>query len=132
MYKKLSETENVVNEVREESMKKLLSKLKRIIEYAHKDDAFTIKENEKIIDIVEKILKFTNKIQSGQGLKILTPTQMLSSLTISLAQLKAGNHSEKLKNEIRHLLYFLYTSKKLSKNIYKSLADLIQTWKQSL
>ena len=35
MYKKLTETENVVNEVREESMKKLLSKLKRIIEYAH-------------------------------------------------------------------------------------------------
>ena len=132
MYKKLTETENVVNEVREESMKKLLSKLKRIIEYAHKDDALTIKENEKIIDIVEKILKFTNKIQSGQGLKILTPTQMLSRLPISLAQLKAGNHSEKLKNEIRHLLYFLYTSKKLSKNIYKSLADLIQTWKQSL
>ena len=62
----------------------------------------------KIIDIVERILEFNNKIQSLQGLKILTPSQMLSRLPISLAQLKAGNNSEKLKNEIRQLLYSLY------------------------
>ena len=43
-----------------------------------------------------------------QGLKILTPQQMLSRLPTSLAQLKAGNNSEKLKNEIRQLLYSLY------------------------
>ena len=43
--------------------------------------------------------------QRGQGLKILTPSQMLSRLPITLAQLKAGNNSEKLKNEIRQLLY---------------------------
>ena len=41
---------------------------------------------------------------SGGGLKILTPDQMLSRLPITLAQLKAGNNSEKLKNEIRQLL----------------------------
>ena len=46
--------------------------------------------------------------QQGKGLKILTPNQMLSRLPISLAQLKAGNNSEKLKNEIRQLLYSLY------------------------
>ena len=46
--------------------------------------------------------------QQGEGLKILTPNQMLSRLPISLAQLKAGNNSEKLKNEIRQLLYSLY------------------------
>ena len=67
----------------------------------------------KIIDIVERILEFNNKIQSLQGLKILTPSQMLSRLPISLAQLKAGNNSEKLKNEIRQLLYSLCRSKKL-------------------
>ena len=60
-----------------------------------------------IVNIVEKILKFSE----GQGLKILTPEQMLSRLPISLAQLKAGNSSEKLKNEITQLLYFLYRSK---------------------
>ena len=49
--------------------------------------------------------------QQGKGLKILTSTQMLSRLPISLAQLKAGNNSEKLENEIRQLLYFLHKSK---------------------
>ena len=52
--------------------------------------------------------------QRGQGLKILTPQQMLSRLPISLAQLKAENNSQKLKNEIRQLLYSLYRSNKLS------------------
>ena len=51
----------------------------------------------------------------GQGLKILTPQQMLSRLPISLAQLRAENNSQKLKNEIRALLYPLYRSKTLSK-----------------
>ena len=53
--------------------------------------------------------------QSAKGLKILTPQQMLSRLPISLAQLKAGNNSEKLKNEIKQLLYSLYRSKNLIK-----------------
>ena len=61
----------------------------------------------------------------GSGLKILTPNQMLSRLPITLAQLKAGNNSEKLKNEIRQLLYSLYRSKKLTKQLYKSLVDII-------
>ena len=69
------------------------------------------KENEKpsqIIDIVEKILEFNKQNQPGQGLKILTPDQMLSRLPITLAQLKAGNNSQKHKNKIRQLLYSLY------------------------
>ena len=63
--------------------------------------------------------------QTGEGLKILTPNQMHSRLPISLAQLKAGNNSEKLKNEIRQLLHSLYRSKKLTTKIYKSLIDII-------
>ena len=63
--------------------------------------------------------------QPARGLTILTPNQMLSRLPISLAQLKAGNNSENLENEIRQLLYSLYRSKKLIKNIYKSLIDII-------
>ena len=65
------------------------------------------------------------KSQPGRGLKILTPNKMLSRLPISLAQVKAGNNSEKLKNEIRQLLYSLYRSKKLTKQLYKSLIDII-------
>ena len=98
MYKKLSETKGAVIEVRVDSIKKVLSKLKTIIEYAPKDDAFKIEENEKIVDIVERILYFNQLNQSGQGLKILIPTQMISRLPISLAQLKSGNNPEKLKN----------------------------------
>ena len=48
---------------------------------------------------------------------------MLSRLPISLVQLKAGDHSQKLKNEIRQLLDSLYCSKKLSKTIYKHLMN---------
>ena len=48
---------------------------------------------------------------------------MLRRLPISLAQLKAGNNSRELKNEIRQLLYFLYRLKKLSKTIHKNLID---------
>ena len=68
----------------------------------------------------------------GKGLQILTPDQMLNRLPITLAQLKAGNNSEKLEIEIRQLFYFLYRSKKITKQIYKSLIDIIQKWKQSL
>ena len=50
---------------------------------------------------------------------------MLSRLPIFLAQLKAGNNSKKLKNEITELLYSLYRSKKLTKQLYKSLIDII-------
>ena len=63
--------------------------------------------------------------QERHGLKILTPNQMLSSLPISLAQLKAGNNSGKLNNEIRQLLCSRYRSKKLSKTIYNSLINTI-------
>ena len=70
-------------------------------------------------------LFFNQQNQAGKGLKILTPNQMLSRLPINLAQLNAGNNYEKLKNEIRQLLYSLYRSKNLTNNIYKSLVDTI-------
>ena len=84
-----------------------------------------IEKNEKIINIAERILYFNQLDQSGEVLKILTPNQMLSRLPISLVRLNAGNNSEKLKNEIRQLLYSLYRSKKLAKQLYKSLIDII-------
>ena len=85
-----------------------------------KDKVSRNEKNEKIIDIVERILELNSEKQLGSGLKILTPNQMLSRLPITLAQLKAGNNSEKLKNEIRKLLYSLYRLKKLTKQLYKS------------
>ena len=50
---------------------------------------------------------------------------MLSKLAITLAQLKAGNNSEKLINKIRQLLYSLYRSKNFTNQLYKSLVDII-------
>ena len=61
----------------------------------------------------------------GSGLKILTPQQMLARLRILLAQVQAGNNSQKLKNEIRQLLHSLSRSKKISKTVYKNLIATI-------
>ena len=80
-----------------------------------------IEDPESIVEIVEEILKFNEQNQQGQGIKILTPNQMLNRLPISLAQLQAGNNSKKLKNEIRQLLYSLYPSKNTTKQVYNNL-----------
>ena len=61
----------------------------------------------------------------GSGLKILTPKQLLARLPILLAQIKAGNNSRELKNEIRQLLCSLCRSKKISKTVYKNLIATI-------
>ena len=50
---------------------------------------------------------------------------MLRRLSIALAQFKAANHSEKLENAIRLMLYSLHRSKKFTKQIYKSLTDIV-------
>ena len=99
-----------------------------------KDEIEKISENEKrieqldrVVDIVKEILDFNkqNQCQKGEGLKILTPGQMLSRLPSTLAQLKVGNNSERLKNEIRQLLYSLCRSKKLTNTIYNNLINTI-------
>ena len=100
-----------------------LSDLKNKIENMREEEK-EIEKPSQIIDVAEKTLKFNKQNQQEQGLKILTPDQMLSRLPISLAQLKAQNNSQKLKNEIRQLLYSLYCSKKLTKQFYKSLVDI--------
>ena len=105
-------------------IKSRLSDLENEIEKMSEDEKKFEKPDE-ILDVVKKTVEFNEKIQSGGGLKVLTPDQMLSRLPITLAHLKAGNNSEKLKNEIRQLLYSLYRSKKLTKQLYKSLTDII-------
>ena len=89
------------------------------------EDEKKIEKPDKILKTVEEILEFNKENQSGKVLKILAPNQMLSRLPISVAQLKVGNNSDKLKNEIRQILYSLYRSKKLTKQLYKSLVEII-------
>ena len=101
-----------------------LNDLKKEIENMGEEEKETEKPNE-IVNLVEEILEFNKQKQQQKGLKILTPDQMLSRLPITLAQLKAGNNSEKLKNEITQLLYSLHRSKKLTKIIYNHLISTI-------
>ena len=75
---------------------------------------------QKIIDLLndnsrirsESIYKSKQNETKGTGLKILTPKQMLQRLPIALAQIKAGNNSRGLSNEVRQTVYFLYQSNK--------------------
>ena len=57
------------------------------------------------------------KANKGTGLKMLTPKQMLQRLPMALAQVKAGNNSESLLNEIRQIIYSLYQSKQITKKV---------------
>ena len=68
----------------------------------------------------------SNGWSSGSGLKILTNKQMLNRLPILLAQIQAGNNSNKLKNETRQILYSLYRSKVSTKTVYNNLIKAIR------
>ena len=84
-----------------------------------------IEKPDKIVKIVKDILKSNKQKQEGEGLKILTPRQMLSRLPIYLAQLGAENNSKGLKNERRQFLYSLYRSKNMRKQVYNNLVKHI-------
>ena len=62
----------------------------------------------------------------GTALKTLTPKQMLQRLPIALAQVKAGNNSERLLNETRQIVYSLYQSKEITKKVYNNIIKSIQ------
>ena len=64
--------------------------------------------------------------KKGEGLKVLTNKQMLNRLPILLAQIQAGNNSNRLKNETRQILYSLYRSKALTKILYNKLIKSIR------
>ena len=89
---------------------------------------------QKIIDLLnnnsrirsEAIYKSKQNETKGTGLKILTPKQMLQRLPIALAQVKAGNNSESLFNEIRQIVYSLYQSKQITRKVYNNTIKSIQ------
>ena len=80
-------------------------------------------------DIVDlyNIKSGSDTSKKGEGLKILNNKQMLNRLPILLTQIQAGNNSNKLKNEIRQILYSLYRSKILTKTVYNNLIKSIRT-----
>ena len=64
--------------------------------------------------------------QEGTGRKVLTPKQMLQRLLIAPAQIKAGNNSESLLNEIMQIVYSLYRSKEITKKVYNNIIKSIK------
>ena len=80
--------------------------------------------------MVQWFLRLTKKAAeepaTGTGLKILIPKQFLQILPTALAQVKAGNNSENLLNEIRQIVYSLYQSKEITKKVYNNIIKSIQ------
>ena len=66
------------------------------------------------------------ELKKGKGLKILLPKQMLQRLSLALRQIKAGNNSDSLLNEIRQIAYSLYQSKQITKKVYNSIIKSIK------
>ena len=64
--------------------------------------------------------------QEGEGIKILTPNQMVKRLPIALAQVKAGNNSESLLNEISQIVYSLHRSKEITKKVFNNIINSIK------
>ena len=89
---------------------------------------------QKIIDLFndyskiksESIYRSNHDETKGTRLKMLMPRQMLQRLPIALAQVKAGNNSESLLNEIRQIVYSLYQSKQITKKVYSNIIKSIQ------
>ena len=81
-----------------------------------------------IEDYVSMILEAKKLVREheGTGLKILRPNQMLKRLPIAPAQVKAGNNSESLLNEIRQIVYSLYRSKEITKKVYNNIINSIK------
>ena len=120
MIKKKEKNSDLVN-ILNSGLKDLEGEIKEMSE----KEIETEKPDE-IVRVVKMILDFNKlKQQKGQGIKILTPNQMLNRLPIALAQLQAGNNSNKFENEIRQLLYSLHHSKNMTEQIYKSLVGII-------
>ena len=128
-----------------QKVKKIKSELNEITSRnpKHKSEkqSYTIKNVRNLYESRQKIINLLNdntKIRSediyksrqnkttGPGLKILTPKKILQRLPIALAQVKAGNNSESLLNQIRQIVYSLYQLKQITKKVYNNIIKSIQ------
>ena len=75
--------------------------------------------------VLDAAYKSKQNKTEGKGLKILTLKQMLQRLPIALTQVKAGNNSESLINEIRQIVCSLYQSKQITKKVYNNIIKFI-------
>ena len=105
------------NEVKDMRLEALKNMIKYIINYNQNlDDMLPLESKE---DAAQR--KGIRPITIGQGLKIMTPSQLTTRLPILLSQVKAGNNSQKLRNEIRQIIYSLYWSKTIYNHLINSI-----------
>ena len=78
-------------------------------------------DQEESTDLLPMPVLEGDEVKEGKGLKMLTPSKVLSKLPISLAQIKAGNNSYKLEAEIRQIMHLLYQHNKITKKVYINL-----------
>ena len=85
---------------------------------------------EDLINFFKDYCKMLNNVihdvKCRKAPKILTPQQMLQRLSIAVAQVKAGNTSENLLNEIHQMMYFLYQEKEITKKVYNNIMNSIK------
>ena len=121
----------------DEEYNKFVDNIVKFEYYKSKKELGSISKNQKkkmiryardLKDIVDlyNLKSGSDTSKKGEGLKILTNKQMLNRLPILLAQIKAGNNSKSLKNELRQTLYSLYKSKVLTKTVYNNLIKSIR------
>ena len=90
---------------------------------------FTMQEKQLLIFFYEytsRASEARRQAKKGTGLKILSHKQMIQRLPIALAQIKAGNNSESLLNEIRQIIYSLYQPKEITKKVYHNIIKSIK------
>ena len=111
MVKKIAEQKEVINNLNKfySSREEVINFFRDYIEMSS-DANYNVRQNK----------------TEGTGLKILSPKQMLQRLPIALAQVKVGNNSESLLNEIRQIIYYLYQSKQITKKLCNNIIESIQ------
>ena len=109
------------NQSRNEKMESWVNNL--LSDFKNDEKIKMIKNPSKIIGIVEKILDLNQ--EKRRGLKILTPMQMLQTLPVALAKVKAGNESENLLNEIYQIIQSWCWAEEISKIVYNSIMNSI-------
>ena len=113
MWKLIKKTDN---------QKEVINNLKNF--YLSRQEVFNFFRDYRII-VLDAAYKSKENETGGKGFKILTPKQMFQRLPIALAQVKAGNTSECLLNEIRQIVYSLYQSKQITKKVYNNIIKSI-------
>ena len=83
--------------------------------YKPRNEASKFYDDYSLMMSEEKTKSKQNNTTKGTRLKLLTPKQMLQQLPIALAQVKAGNNSEKLLNDIRQIIFHCISQKKFVK-----------------